>query len=46
MSAPVLERVAFTTSRVLGCFSEEELTAQVGQGPAQWLLVILKLADN
>jgi len=47
VSAPVLERVAFTTSRVLDFFSEKELTAQTGHGAAQWPLVILKeLADN
>jgi Histidine kinase-, DNA gyrase B-, and HSP90-like ATPase/Protein of unknown function C-terminus (DUF2399) len=47
VSASVLERVAFTTSRVLDFFSEKELTAQIGHGPAQWPLVILKeLADN
>ena len=47
MSAPALERVTFTTSRMLDFFSEKELTAQTGHGPAQWPLVILKeLADN
>ena len=42
-----LERATFTTSRLLDFFSEKELTAQTGHGPAQWPLVILKeLADN
>jgi DNA topoisomerase VI subunit B len=42
-----LERVAFTTSRMLDFFSEKELTAQTGHDPAHWPLVILKeLADN
>jgi DNA topoisomerase VI subunit B len=42
-----LERATFTTSRLLDFFSEKELTAQTGHGPAQWPLVILKeLTDN
>jgi DNA topoisomerase VI subunit B len=42
-----LERATFTMSRLLDFFSEKELTAQTGHGPAQWPLVILKeLTDN
>ena len=42
-----LDRATFTTSRALDFFSEKELTAQTGHGPAEWPLVILKeLADN
>lgn len=42
-----IDRVTFTTSRLLDFFSEKELTAQTGHGIAQWPLVILKeLVDN
>lgn len=46
MSAP-LNRVAFETSRALDFVGTHELTAQIGHGPDEWLLVILKeLVDN
>ena len=46
-SAPLLERVAFGTSRLAEFCGEKELTKQVGHPPDQWILVILKeLADN
>src|SRR5437764_11419266 len=46
-SRPVLERIAFKTSRLLDFASRKELTAQTGHEPADWPLVILKeLADN
>lgn len=42
-----LERVTFTTSRLLDFFSEKELAAQTGHPRHQWPLVIVKeLADN
>jgi DNA topoisomerase VI subunit B len=46
-AAPRLDRVAFTTSRLSEFVSRNELTAQTGQRPDAWLLLILKeLADN
>ena len=42
-----LERETFKTSRLLDFCSEHELTKQIGHGPDQWPLVILKeLVDN
>jgi DNA topoisomerase VI subunit B len=42
-----LERVAFTTSRLSEFVGTKELTAQTGQNPYAWPLLILKeLADN
>ncbi len=46
MSA-VLERTAFTTSRLMDFFSEKELTAQIGHKLPDWPLVAVKeLVDN
>jgi len=46
-SRPVLERIAFKTSRLLDFASRKELTAQTGHEPEYWPLVILKeLVDN
>jgi DNA topoisomerase VI subunit B len=42
-----LARETFTTSRLLDFFSKKELTAQIGHGPDDWPLVIVKeLVDN
>lgn len=42
-----IERVAFTTSRLMEFCTEKELVAQTGQESYQWLLVIIKeLVDN
>jgi len=46
MSA-VLDRIIFTTSRLLDFFSEKELTAQIGHSRDHWPVVVLKeLVDN
>jgi DNA topoisomerase VI subunit B len=46
-SAPKLQRVAFTTSRLAEFCGEKELTAQTGHTPDEWPLVIAKeLIDN
>jgi len=46
-TAPRLQRIAFTTSRLAEFCGEKELTAQTGHAPAEWPLVIAKeLADN
>jgi DNA topoisomerase VI subunit B len=42
MSAATLDRVTFTTSRLLEFFSEKELTTQTGHGKTQWPLVTIK----
>src|SRR5438128_2393292 len=43
----VLQRETFATSRLLDFFSRKELTAQIGHGPDDWPLVIVKeLVDN
>jgi hypothetical protein len=45
--APVIERTAFRTSRLLDFVSEKELTLQCGDGPHDWPLVAVKeLLDN
>ncbi len=36
MSAAVLERATFETSRLLEYFNEKELTAQIGLSPGYW----------
>ena len=42
-----IERIAFTTSRLMEFCTEKELVAQTGQESYQWLLVIIKeLVDN
>jgi hypothetical protein len=41
-ATPRLDRVAFKTSRLLDFVGRRELTAQIGHGPDQWPLVILK----
>jgi DNA topoisomerase VI subunit B len=47
MTAPLLTRVAFKTSRLLDFVGRRELTAQIGNGPDWWPLVVLKeLLDN
>jgi DNA topoisomerase VI subunit B len=44
---PNFTRETFTTSRLLDFFSKKELTAQIGHGPDDWPLVIVKeLVDN
>jgi DNA topoisomerase VI subunit B len=46
MSAP-LPRETFKTSRLMDFFSVKELTAQIGHGPQDWPLVVIKeLLDN
>jgi DNA topoisomerase VI subunit B len=46
-TAPRLQRIAFTTSRLAEFCGEKELTAQTGHAPDEWPLVIAKeLADN
>ena len=46
MSA-TLERVAFTTSRMLEFFTPKELQMQIGREPSSWPIVLLKeLIDN
>ena len=46
MSA-TLERVAFTTSRMLEFFTQKELQMQIGREPSSWPIVLLKeLIDN
>src|SRR6516165_7879085 len=46
-TAPRLQWIAFTTSRLAEFCGEKELTAQTGHAPAEWPLVIAKeLADN
>jgi DNA topoisomerase VI subunit B len=45
--APILQRVAFKTSRLAEFCGEKELTAQTGHTPDEWPFVILKeLVDN
>ena len=47
MTAPMLERTTFRTSRLLDFCSRKELIAQTGHGEDQWPLVALKeLVDN
>ena len=47
MSAPVLDRFIFTTSRLAEFCSERELINQTGHDSEDWPLVVLKeLADN
>jgi DNA topoisomerase VI subunit B len=47
MTAPVLERTTFRTSRLLDFASEKELVAQTGHDKNAWPVVILKeLVDN
>ena len=42
-----LDRVAFRTSRASDFVGRHELTAQIGHGPQDWPLVVLKeLVDN
>lgn len=46
MSAPI-PRETFKTSRLMDFFSVKELTAQIGHGPQDWPLVVIKeLMDN
>jgi hypothetical protein len=46
-SRPILERVAFRTSRLAEFVGRRELTAQTGHPPDEWPLVVLKeLVDN
>ena len=46
-SGPTLKRQAFTTSRLLDFCNEKELTQQLGHGPEEWPLVVVKeLIDN
>ncbi len=46
MSAPI-SRETFKTSRLMDFFSVKELTAQIGHGPQDWPLVVIKeLMDN
>jgi len=42
MNSPKLSRTTFRTSRLLDSCSEKELTAQMGHGPSEWPLVVLK----
>jgi DNA topoisomerase VI subunit B len=47
VSAPVLTRIPFKTSRLLDFVGKRELTAQIGHESDMWSLVILKeLVDN
>jgi len=47
MTAALLKRATFCTSRLLDFFSEKELVAQTGHQRAAWPLVVLKeLVDN
>jgi DNA topoisomerase VI subunit B len=46
-SAPTLERIAFTTSRLADFCGVDELTKQCGHPPEDWPLVVVKeLVDN
>ena len=47
MAAPKLNRTTFEVSRELECFSEDELTMQIGHRQHLWPLALLKeLVDN
>jgi DNA topoisomerase VI subunit B len=47
MSAPLLTRIAFKTSRLLDFVGERELTAQIGHQADMWPLICLKeCVDN